>query len=364
MARKGENIYKRKDGRWEGRYIKGRHSNGKAQFGYVYDRTFRAVRQKLQEKKYQYRTPNLFSSNYQGTVAQWINEWLVGPVCRNVKMSTYASYRYKLTHYVCPYFESLPLKKLNADRVQAFIDDLNERGLSATTIRIVVQILKRTLKEALQQNLLSTDPTLKIVLPKETKKRVGALSEAKQVILEKVANNHPKGLPILLALHTGMRIGEISALKWADIDLEKKEIEVSRTLQRLPYIDSEQGSKIMEGTAKSSSAHRIIPLNDKILEILKQKKKKATSLYVVGEKGRFIEPRTITYQFKRILSILKLSNIHFHQLRHTFATRLLEKGADIATVSALLGHHSAKMTLDVYVDSLMSQRKKWVNQLI
>ncbi|MGM0125936.1 hypothetical protein IGI37_003337 [Enterococcus sp. AZ194] len=363
MARKGENIYKRKDGRWEGRYIKGRHLNGSARFGYVYDRTFRGVRQKLQEKKYQYRFIVTASDVYKGTVAEWINEWLEGSIQRTVKRSTFASYRYKLTRYVCPYFEAVSLCQLSPEIVQDFVDSLEKKGLSGTTIRMIIQILKRSLRGALQRNYLRINPIQNIVYPTKAPKKIFALSEEEQVLLEEKARQHPKGLPILLSLHTGLRIGEISALKWSDIDLTKGEITVSRTLQRISLPSKNRNSTIMEGSAKSLSAHRVIPLNDRIWGILKEKKQTANSPYVVGSQNRFFEPRTITHQFKQILAQIQIKEIHFHQLRHTFATRLLEKGADIASVSALLGHQSAKMTLDIYIGSLMTQRKKWVNRL-
>ncbi|KAF1297556.1 hypothetical protein BAU15_07545 [Enterococcus sp. JM4C] len=364
MARRGENIYKRKDGRWEGRYIIGHHPNGKARFGYIYDRTFREVRRKLREKKQQYQSIIPSSTEYQGTVTQWVQEWLQGSIRRNVKISTYTTYHYKMVHYVCPYFETISLSRLTTATVQGFVDYLSTLGLSATTIRTTIQILKRSLREAIKRNILLIDPFYEVIYPMKIQKKIFALTEEEQASLEKFASQHAKGFPIVLALHTGMRIGEISALKWTDIDLNKGEISVSRTLQRLSSSSLTNETTINEGPAKSPSAHRIIPLNDKIWGLLKEKQKTATSPYVVGHNQHFYEPRTITYQFKKILSKLKLRSIHFHQLRHTFATRLLEKGADIASVSALLGHHSAKLTLDVYIDSLMTQRKKWVNALL
>ncbi|KAF1295226.1 hypothetical protein BAU15_05615 [Enterococcus sp. JM4C] len=365
MARKGENIYKRKDGRWEGRYIKSRRIDRSPRFGYVYAQTFREVREKLLLKKQQYSyLTQMTKTIYQGSVTDWVYEWLEGSVTKTVKPSTYASYRHKLTSYVCPYFEEIPLHELTQATIQEFADSLHEKGLSVNTIKTVLQILKRSLREAIHREYLSIDPIHDIIYSEEAKKKITALSEVAQQRIEEEATHYAKGLPILIALHTGLRIGEISALKWRDVNLETGELTVTRTLQRIPCAKTKNSTIVTEGVAKSGSAQRIIPLNQKIWTLLKEKKKQATSPYVVGYNNRFCEPRTINYQFKRILEKLDLASYRFHQLRHTFATRLLEKGADIASVSALLGHHSAKMTLDVYVDSLMTQRKKWVNQLV
>ncbi|MGM0126236.1 hypothetical protein IGI37_003665 [Enterococcus sp. AZ194] len=364
MARKGENIYKRRDGRWEGRYIKNRRPDYSPQFGYVYAYTYREARQKLLEKKQKYSYLLASSKDtYQGSVAQWMKEWLGGPIIRSVKPSTYASYYHKLTHYACPYFEDIPLYQLRQETIQRFVDSLRDKGLSVSTTRTVVQIMKRSLREAITREYLTIDPIREIVYSPEAKKKITALPEKDQLLIEDEALRHPKGLAILLALHTGLRIGEISALKWVNVNLDKGELTVTNTLQRIPNPTNATGTIVTEGVAKSGAAQRVIPLNKKIWLVLLERKKQATSPYVIGEKNRFCEPRTITYHFKQILEKLPIENYRFHQLRHTFATRLLEKGADIASVSALLGHQSAKMTLDVYVDSLMTQRKKWVNQL-
>ncbi|MGM0126302.1 hypothetical protein IGI37_003731 [Enterococcus sp. AZ194] len=364
MPRKGENIYKRRDGRWEGRFIKSRRLDGKINYGYVYDQTFREVRKKLLKKKQEYSSIVSNSAGYQGTVSNWIRDWLNGSIMRKVKPSTYASYQNKLTKYVAPYLENIPLYQLNHLKIQELVDGLSKRGLSTTTIKTTLQILKRCMREAIHRNYLSTDPFYEISYPTTLKKKISALTEAEQKIIEMEASKQKNGLPIVLALHTGMRIGEISALKWTDVNLEKREIVVSKTIQRIPFPHEARRTKIIEGLAKSTSAYRVIPLNAKIWEVLKNAKETATSEYVVGQHDHFFEPRALTYQFKKILSRIEFKNIHFHQLRHTFATRLLEKGADIASVSALLGHHSVKMTLDIYIDSLMAQRKKWVDQLL
>ncbi|MGM0123241.1 hypothetical protein IGI37_000607 [Enterococcus sp. AZ194] len=363
VARRGENIYKRKDGRWEGRYIKGRRLNHQIYYGYVYAKTFKDVRKKLAIKKREYQnqlvSPNLFT----GTVSQWVNNWLVTELPFQVKASTFSSYRYKLNKYILPHLGEMPVRKVTRQTIQSLINLLLEEGLSVSTIRTAIQIFKQSFNRTNKENHGYHAIFQGLHYPFSLRKKIRALSKTDQHQLEKAAETSENGLPILLALHTGLRIGEISALKWADINMKEKKLTVTRTLQRIFRQGAGTKTEIREEFVKSSSSHRIIPLNKKILQCLILQKEKAKGDYVIGTNGQFIEPRTITYQFKKLLQSLNFRSLHFHQLRHTFATRLLELGADVASVSSLLGHQSVKMTLDIYVDSLIGQRKYWINKL-
>lgn len=362
MARRGENIYKRKDGRWEGRYIKGRTPEGKIRYGYVYDLFFKKLRKKLLYYKALYANQSLRADSFEGTLKEWLNQWFKELESEPIKLATQASYQYKLEHYVIPYLGNKKLAQLNQEDIQLLIKQLKQRKLSISSIRLVLQIFKRSLREAVDltwlKNLFDS-----LRLPKVARNKVTALPKKEQKKVEHSLLEKKVELPVMIALNTGMRIGEICALKWEDIDFSTKEIAVKRTLQRIPIKGGSCKTKVIEGSVKSESSLRVIPINPTLFALLKKAAIAKNSPYVIGRKQHYIEPRTLSYQFKKFIKNMELSNIHFHQLRHTFATRLLEIGADVATVSALLGHRSAKMTLDIYVDSTIEQRKKWINAL-
>lgn len=193
-----------------------------------------------------------------------------------------------------------------------------------------------------------------------------SLNKDEQGRLEEVARNASdyKGLPILMALQTGMRIGEIAALKWHQVDFESNSISVEHTYQRIPFFHSDvQRTQLVYQEAKTNASKRTIPMTREICERLKRKRQESSTPFVFSSGSNPCEPRLLTYYFHRMIRQAKLNGVHFHQLRHTFATRCLEKNYDIASVSALLGHSSAKMTLDVYADSLIEQRIKIIRSL-
>lgn len=178
------------------------------------------------------------------------------------------------------------------------------------------------------------------------------------------AANESKDLPALLSLYTGMRLGEICALKWTDIDWEKGTISVRRTAQRIARTDASDNSgktMLMIGTPKSVRSQRILPAPEFILCLLKAKQRQSdSSEYVFSSNKHAAEPRTIQRRFTRLVDRLGFSGVHFHTLRHSFATRLLELGVDIKTISALLGHGSTRTTLDFYAHSLVEQQRSAV----
>jgi len=361
MSRRGENIYKRKDGRWEGRYIKGRKLDGSIHYGYTYGRKYNEVKQQLTRIKAQlsyYQEQTIYS--YTGTVQEWVTYWLENFVLPTVKLSTYVSYKSKLNVHVLPQLGDIKLTELKKEDVQAFTGQL-ETKLSGTSVHVVLRVFRTCLYVAKEKELIAENPAEMLRLPKIGKKSSKALSTHEQKRLKQVAYSMTNGLAVLIALETGMRIGEISGLKWSDIDWERREIHVKRTLQRLT--DNNGKSQIVEGLPKTLSSSRVIPLSKRLYHLLWQQTHSCDNAYILSNKEKSVEPRVIRYQFKQMSEAAGLSDVTFHTLRHTFATRCLEAGVNIATISALLGHRSIKMTLDVYTHSLLSEEREAINQV-
>ena len=364
MARRGENIYKRKDGRWEGRYKKGRKGNGQLKYGYIYGKTYKDVKHRLYSYKLKYNHLIQLHGESALQYEEWSLLWLTQQQ-EIIKTSTYSAYLYKLQRYVFPTIGQVPLNQLNSETIQQLVNAWQLQGLKATTIHVLYQIIKKSLNEAMEQRQIIQTPCTKIRLPKKKKPAVQALTKKEQKEIENHAKEVPlhKGLSVLLALHTGMRIGEIAALKWTDIDLENRLIHVKQTFQRLPIGCGSQRTQLQLDRSKTESSNRVIPIGFNLYKYLKKWQKKAPGPYVCSNKERPSEPRLLTYYFHKIRKNCGLPSIHFHQLRHTFATRCIESNADIASVSRLLGHTSTQTTLDVYTDSMMETRKQVIDQM-
>ncbi|MBU5362860.1 site-specific integrase [Enterococcus raffinosus] len=354
--RKGENIYLRKDGRWEGRYSKGRKSNGKIRYGYVYGKTYTEVRQKLFPLRIHYATIQQIQGNSSETFEEWVSYWLKH-VQYEVKPSTFASYYYKIYKYVLPTLKDVPLNELSIEQGRDILKELSQK-LARSTIHVIFRILNKCLNHAKKTKKILSNPFESLQLPKVKKKKVEALSRSEQKKLMKTALNERKGngLPVLLALHSGMRIGEISALRWSDIDFESSLIHVNHTYQRIGISKGNKKTQLNFASSKTEASIRVIPISHALRRLLLAHRKISKGEFVFSHNGKPCEPRLLTYYFHKVRSKANLPHIHFHQLRHTFATRCLESKGDISSVSALLGHASTQMTLDTYVNALLEQR--------
>lgn len=364
MARRGENIYKRKDGRWEGRYIKGRKSCGKIYYGYIYGHKYTEVKDKLIFIKYEKQI--IGKSNvmpYDGQFSDWAFYWLETFVYPKVKNSTYASYKNKLIVHVLSKLGKIKLQNLKKSDFEELLSEMGA-DLKASSIRAVFSVVKNCLNKAVAMNLLFDNPCTGIELPKVKRKTVQALSVKDQVKLVKEVEEEQKFFSIILALQTGLRIGEICGLKWDDIDFENNILHVNRTIQRIQY--GEKGSrktKIIEIKPKSSNSQRKIPISKGLRKNLLDIKKTSKSDYIISNKNKPLEPRTIAYRFQIVRKKIGLESFSFHSLRHSFATRCLEAGGNIAAISSLLGHSSTKMTLDCYTNSFFSEERDLIDKV-
>lgn len=361
--RKGENIYLRKDGRWEGRYPKGRKLSGRIKYGYIYGKSYSEVKQKLYPLRLKYQSLQQIQGSSAETFEEWTIEWF-NEVQNEVKPSTFSSYYYKLCTYVFPIIRDISLNELSIETGKKLLTDLQKK-LSNSTIQVIFRILNKCLNHAKKLGKINVNPFSELKIPKKKQRKIRALSLSEQKNVMAIAAKEKKGygIPALLALYSGMRIGEIAALKWSDIDFDANLINVSHTYQRIPIIDKQRKTQLVLTDSKTDASVRIIPMSKTLKKLLLTHRKHSKGAFVFSTNGQPCEPRLLTYHFHQIRRKAGLLHIHFHQLRHTFATRCLEANKDIPSVSAILGHASTQMTLDTYVDAMLEQRYQVIDDL-
>lgn len=364
MARRGENIYKRKDGRYEGRYVIGKTLSGKSRFGYVYGRQYAEVRKKLLMKKAEWAKKPLSKIAFcQCTLAEWLDQWLENEILGSVRASSWQTYRNIIKKHILPVLGEMKLSTITPSVIHDFVTALESSSLSYNTIKGVYRLLKAALRCAFEEGMIEKNPCRKIKIQRieQVEPRVLTRSEQERV---KKSIQSANDLLALLSLYTGMRLGEICALKFSDVDWEKKTVTVKRSVQRVRQSKANRKTVLMVGAPKSLRSHRVIPIPDFLLKQLKNLlKNSADGGYIFGSPITAAEPRTIQRRFKRRMDQLGIVGAHFHTLRHSFATRLLELGVDVKTVSVLLGHSSAKTTLDHYAHSLIEQQRSAMDLL-
>ena len=366
MARHGENIYKRKDGRYEGRYVIGKTSQGKTRFGYVYGRRYMDVRRALLKRKAETGLQPAHAQASQPTLCEWMAYWLECEVLGSVKPSSYHTYCQHIEHHLLPELGHLRLASLMPGTILDFLEGLRKKGLACSTIKGIYRLLTAALRFACEERVLEKSPCRKIRVQCAERSGQRVLNRSEQAKLRRPKHD-TKNLPALVSLYTGLRLGEICALKWSDIDWEKRVITVRRTVQRVAKQAAEHGAcktLLMIGTPKSLTSHRVIPIPEFLLEMFGTLAAgDGENEFVFSQTPRPAEPRTIQRRFKRWMAELNIKDVHFHTLRHSFATRMLELGIDIKTVSTLMGHCSVKTTLDFYGHSLLEHQRVAMERL-
>ncbi len=370
MARKGENIFKRKDGRWEGRYIKGRE-NGRAVYGYVFGKSYSEAKKKKSEAM-RGRTvavlPKPQPSN-QPFMREVAYRWLDGLKTTRRK-STVAKYEGQLRNHIIPEFGDKRIDEISNSDLISFSQKLLEKGKKPRTAADIISrmraIRKFSVLHGYEVNYISdcTD------IP-QTFDKICVLSseEEKRLVSYLKENLNPTNLGILLSLFTGIRLGELCALKWSDFYLDEQEFQVFKTMQRLPNQDrsskdnsSDRKTHIEIGAPKSPCSIRTIPLPEKLMSYLRLAY--CRDAYILsGQKCKFIEPRTMENRFKAVLKRCGLQETKFHTLRHTFATRCVEAGFDVKTLSEILGHAGVHITLNRYVHPSMRTKHENMSKL-
>lgn len=306
----------------------------------------------------------ILKNKYRLTFKDVAAEWLEIKK-KEIKKSTYANYAYAVEKYLLPEFKKCSLKRLEKYDFMELVDKLN-KDYSPKTVRDILTKLKSILYYA--QNEYEVNIKFnKIIVPKLDAEPITILSKRERTRLVKncIKQNTLKSLGIVVCLNTGLRIGEICALKWENIDLDKREIRVRETLQRV-YYKQTRSTKIIIDTPKSKKSVRNIPISDKLYEILKplQKSYEPNDFFLTGDSEKFIEPRNYQNAFKDLLKISQIKKIYkFHILRHTFSSNCIEVGMDVKSLSEILGHATVEITLDKYVHSSYKNKKRFLERL-
>ena len=326
MSKKGENIYKRKDGRWEGRYIKSRTESGKIIYGYVYARSYREAKEKQKAKIASY-TSQITNKN-EHVFSYIASEWFES-IKLHTKTSTQNKYHNMLTYYILPEYGNQPLNTITYEFKEAHCKFLLEsegkkgNGLSTKTVSDVLAIIRNISKFAIRKGIYVANDANAVQIRQDIKP-MRVLNKAEQRQLCEYILKRPEAcsIGILVCMFTGLRIGEICALRWEDISFSDQSIYIHHTLQRI-QMHRGHGAKteVIVTTPKSSCSIRKIPLPDEILEILVLNKKASSGYVLTNDEYKFIEPRTMQNKFKKILKAAGIENANFHALRHTFATR-------------------------------------------
>lgn len=280
-----------------------------------------------------------------------------------IKESTYANYNYIINAYLNENFGKKRLNCfLNYD-INEYVDSL-ETELSNKTVRDIILVLKSILKYAERKYNANFKLDL-IAMPSLQKKELQIFSEkeVRKIQKECLASDEIKYIGILVSLYTGMRIGEICALKWEKIDFNKKLINVDHTLQRVCV--EKNKTKVIITSPKTKSSERKIPIPSILFDELKKKSTEFTkdAFVITGEEDKFLEPRSYQYIYKKLLENVEVKYRNFHCLRHTFVTRCIRVGMDIKSLSAVLGHSNVNITLNRYVHSSYDAQKKYMEKL-
>lgn len=364
---KGENIFKRKDGRWEARYVKSYDALGKIRYGYCYGRTYREAKEKAGIRKAKLLVErSRAAASSEKRFCTYCDEWLKTRKY-SWKESTYIKYYNTLERHIKPRLGNMHPLDITSGVIADFSQALvTEEALSVQSVRNILIQLRSVLKFT-ANHFKEGFPYIEIVYPKEEKREMAVLTRQEQKCFVKMllCNMDHCKFGILLALQTGMRIGEVCALRWENIDLASGTIAIAGTMQRLkdPNSDGIRKTRIVITPPKSSSSVRVIPMSDQTLTLCRRMYSDCPSSYVLTGTEQYMEPRTLQYRLKKYTEECGLTGVHFHTLRHSFATRCVEVGFEIKSLSEILGHSSTKITLDRYVHASLELKKSNMEKL-
>lgn len=369
MSRRGECIYKRKDGRWEARFIC-TYENGKAKYKYIYGKSYNEVKLKRLSAMTSPLSTVKNKSDSIATVTDVAKAWLMY-VSPTIKESTLTRYNRQLEKYILPVIGSIVISKTEVQTIRCFIQKLLTNGgmkgnpLSSKSVSDILCVVKSIYKFG---SLCGYNcPDLKeLKYPQKNTVKIKTISSNLLKHMETILlhSDDSTSLGILICLFTGIRIGELCGLKWGDIDFFNSCIKISRTVERISNLDphAKTKTKIIISEPKTNTSVRVIPIPQFLKEYL-FKLKQANEIYIVSGNEKCTEPHCFYIRYKRYLKRNGIEDNTFHALRHTFATRCIECGFDIKSLSEILGHANVTTTMMFYVHPSMEQKRLQMERL-
>lgn len=370
MSKRGENIRKRDDGRWESRLLN--KKTGK--YKYFYGKSYNEVKQKrynfdVSAQNETAVTTKLLENPLMSSVfILWLSETRL-----TVKRSTYLNYDDIIRLHLLPIFGDVDIDNLSTKLVNDILSKwLKTAGstLSTKYIHDILSVLRSALAFAANKYSCSVNTSEILSVPSEKKDIMILSSLEQQRLIEYLllCTDYAK-IGIILCLYTGMRVGEICALKWSDIHIGDGYIDINKTMYRIRNADkvSVDGNVpmtlVVTEKPKTNASARKIPICDFIGKILSETGAHDPDNYFLTDSSKYIEPRTYQNRFKRYLQNAGIQKVNFHVLRHTFATNCINAGCDVKSLSEILGHSSVKITLDRYVHPSMESKKRQLDML-
>lgn len=296
------------------------------------------------------------------TVSELYQEWYLS-IQHRVKKSTAANYEMKASKHILPTFGKKRIDAVRDSDIYTFMDVKQKQGLSNRYVADIIILMKSMFKYAVKIYHIF-NPLDSVVLPKKKMPEIQILNEKEQAQLEQYIAKNPNSttLGIALSMSTGIRIGELCALQWKDIDFSKCVLTIRKTIQRIQCSNGKTKTKLVITEPKSESSKRNIPIPEFMMEFLKKFQGREEH-YILSNKDNPVEPRTMQYRFAKILKNVQVPSVHFHALRHMFASTCVKLNFDIKSLSEILGHSSVEITLNSYVHSSFEQKVGYMSRL-
>ncbi len=369
MARRGDNIHKRKDGRWEGRYKNGSRPNGVTKYSSVYAYSYSECKKKLaeaQSSSFRSIEKKCTEKVFSDILYQWFSSNRV-----RLKGATETKYINVIETHIIPNLGGIKLSKLNSSVINTFLENQlnyggirNGKPLAPSYVRTMAIIIEAAINYGVMEGLCCPlrTPINKPIIPKN---EIVILSKVAEADLTEVliCDSTKVAIGILLGLQAGLRIGEVCALKWSDIDFENNIIHIRHTLSRVQSNNKKCKTMLIMDTPKTPSSLRDVPMPTSLKNVLFVAYQNKFSEFVISNSNTFVGTRTFDYQYRKLLKKYNIQPFSFHTLRHTYATRCAEYGIDAKMLSCLLGHSSSTTSLNIYVHPSLDIAIQHVEQI-